>query len=233
MVGLGSLSRSLISKQSEKKNSVILIPLTADGEPTVNSFVLQYFPETLTDSLAVNYQAKDIPGAGGPLYQYISTGARTISFAATFTSDLDLGSESGREAATGQHYRRNVDIRTAVAGLRRHMFPTYSGGAVFPPMRLYLFIPNSGIGMAGGGLPDPNTVLCIMTQCDVTWESYFPSGLPRVATVNLQFTQISQNAGVVRFPEYNRAMYNYVDTPSDTTVPYRIRHNGTSGGKIK
>lgn len=233
MVGLGSLSRSLVSKQNEKKGSVILIPLTAEGEPTVNGFVLQYFPETVTDSLSVNYQAKDIPGAGGPLYQYVNTGARTLTFVATFTSDLDLGSESGRDAATGDHYRRNVDIRTAVAGLRRYMLPAYSGGIVYPPQKLFLYIPNSGIGMAGGGSSgNPDTVICIMTQCDVTWEAYFPSGHPRVASVSLQFTQISQKGGVVLFPSYTKEMYEYIDTPSESTVPYRIRHNSKKGGNI-
>jgi hypothetical protein len=119
----------------------------------------QYFPSSLSDSQATNYQTKVIPGLSHPLYQWMSGGARGIAFEAIFTRDrtysdaeqdsIDFGtSKSGAasaEAASRLYYGasnlgiannsdpRNVDIPSAVAWLRSFLLPEYSAdGVSFP-----------------------------------------------------------------------------------------------------
>lgn len=196
---------------------------------------LQYFPESLSDTKTVNWQTKEIPGGSLPLYQYIGSGERTIGFTAVFTSDIDLivasnaatnlvgGAQSLDEGLTSQALRaRNVDIRAAVAWLRQYQLPTYTGtsgqGRAFisPPKKLRLYIPNSGIGLAGGepasgGNALHDAINCILTQCEVTWEAFFPSGLPRKVSVQLTFAQIAQMGGSVQFPHAGPHMAKAVE----------------------
>lgn len=119
----------------------------------------QYFPSSLSDSQATNYQTKVIPGLSHPLYQWTSGGARGIAFEAIFTRDrtysdseqdaIDKGTtERGSASAdavssqsVGSFFlgiannsdSRNVDIPSAVAWLRSFLLPEYSSdGRTFP-----------------------------------------------------------------------------------------------------
>lgn len=196
-----------------EKSAVYLIKLDAQDAP-VHYAALQYFPESLTDSKAVDWQSKPIPGGSLPLYQWTGSGERTISFTAQFSSDLDLFNYKGpvgdylnRLQAAGQT-KYNVDIRSAVAWLRSNMLPKYAdtGGIAktTPPNKLMLYIPYSGIGVAGGYTSytgvSRDTVVCVQTSCEVTWEKFFPSGYPRMASVSLSFAQVPQYKGIVNFP---------------------------------
>jgi hypothetical protein len=204
------------------------------GKPVKLAF--QYFPDTINDSKAVNYQQKEIAGGSLPLYQWIAGGERLITFTAIFTSDVDLvtaeaptGLIAKAVGTAGQgirerlqsagESRRNVDIRSAIVWLRRYMFPTYvkdeSNGTkvgvplTYAPSKLMLVMPGSGIGLAGGesaATTSMDAVLCVMTQCDVTYEKFFPSGLPRIASVSLGFAQIPQLGGHISFPHRGAVM---------------------------
>ena len=156
MSAITTLTRAFQGSSAPKPARCYLIPLDIHkgDEPLVKrrrSF--QYFPNTIQDSHASNYQTKSIPGLSHPLYQWTSGGARTISFQAFFSRDrtyseeerasIDLGA-GGRSGSTlgsvfnaiGQNLGslglssnsdwRNVDIPSAVAWLRSHMLPEYS-----------------------------------------------------------------------------------------------------------
>jgi hypothetical protein len=238
--GLSSLSSALNFSQDTRTSDVILIPLDYTDTPVTNDyFRFQYFPESISDGKSVNWSTKDIPGGSLPLYQWINSGERPISFTATFTTDIDFG---GLDPVSGQALvqrihasgvdSRNVDPRAAVAWLRRFTLPAYNpnvngGGSgntpgsdvgtvlTYAPRKLILFIPNSGIGLAGGDAGNGftvsgNSVLVIMTQCEVTWESYFPSGFPRVVSVSLAFAQLPQFQGAVYFPSDTQNLDNLV-----------------------
>src|SRR3972149_5875366 len=108
MPGLTSLTRVPFSKLSERKSSAYLIMLDDEGQPVTgnpNEFLVaplrfQYFSESITDSKAINWNAREIPGASLPIYQWISSGERSVSFTAVFSSDLDLGDpETGGKSA--------------------------------------------------------------------------------------------------------------------------------------
>jgi hypothetical protein len=79
----------------------------------------QYFPATIQDSKATNYQTKVIPGLSHPLYQWTSSGARTISFQAIFTRDRNMTNQerafsliprTGVATTSGQRTARNISI---------------------------------------------------------------------------------------------------------------------------
>lgn len=231
MPGLASLSKSLISRINERKSQVILSELGPDDNPIPGGSYLafQYFPESIVDTKAINYQTREIPGASLPLYQWISSGERIVSFQAYFTSDVDLTAATDTFSKLQQNglLRRNVDVRTALLWLRRFMFPRYGDSTevgvplTFAPRKIILWIPGMGLGLQGGDLPaktagsivDERTrdqMLCIMTQCDITYEAEFPSGLPRIASVQCSFAQIAQRAGTVAFPAANDFLDNLV-----------------------
>ena len=223
MPGLVSLQASLFTKTNERKSSASIVRVGPDGEPLKNPLRFQYWPDTISDTKSVNWTPREIPGSSLPIYQWINSGERLISFTATFTCDMDLQGNAQDEVnedrverlkAIGQQ-GRNVDIRAAVLWLRQFMIPglgEVSGVGVpvaIAPERLLLTLPNTAIGITGGLTPSSHdlvdSIFCIMTTCDVSYEAFFPSGLPRVATVSLSFAQIAQKAGGgVSFPSRTR-----------------------------
>lgn len=236
MPGLASLASASFAGQGDTQRKAYLIELDANDRPAA-AFEFQYFPESISDSKSVNYQQKEIPGGSLPLYQWIASGERLVSFTATFSTDVDLRSDPkdgtsvksqglvNRLKSSGVA-KRNADLRSAVAWLRRYMLPTYSGSeyrATTAPSKLRLSLPGSGIGVAGGvvrGSVLDDTIICVMTQCEVNYEAFFPSGLPRYATVQLAFAQIPQLNGVVVFPSRTDEFDNYVTKPTTTALGY-------------
>jgi hypothetical protein len=249
MPGLASLSKSLISRINERKSQVLLSELDSSDNPIPGGSYLgfQYFPETITDTKAVNYQTREIPGGSLPLYQWISSGERVISFQAYFTSDVDLtvNPDSYAKLQSNGQLRRNVDVRTALLWLRRFMLPRYGNSTevgvplTFAPRKLIMYVPGMGLGIQGGSLPaqpagtslDEKTrdqLLVIMTQCDISYEAEFPSGLPRIASVQLAFAQIAQRSGTVNFPSGSDFLDNLVtggagNNNNNKMAPYPIK----------
>ena len=226
MPSLLGLNKALFSQIDERRADVALYELHEKDDAIVGSpLAFQYFPETLTDSKAINFQQKEIPGASLPLYQWVSSGERLISFTATFTADVDVIDVP--DAREGQFARRNLDIRSAILWLRRFLMPRYlsvratagDGSPVtrsrtYPPRKARLYIPNSGIGLAGGGRSSADVsddaITCVMTQCEVTYNGFFPSGLPQMVEVSLSFAQVPQLGGYVFFPGASEDVDNLV-----------------------
>lgn len=222
MVGLGSLTSALgQGDQARASSQVIIWELDETGSQIKDTIydksafgplAFQYFPESVTDSKSVDYATRSVPGTSLPVYQWVSSGERSISFDAIFTSDTDI-TDSGnrdvvdatlieRQRSTGVG-KRNIDIRAALAWLRSFLMPVYpvgSPGVAIAPRRLRLSIPRSGIGMLGGDSDNRDAINAIMTNCQITNESWFHSGMPRAVTVALTFVQIAQVGGRVVFP---------------------------------
>lgn len=248
MPSLSSLSSSFLTKVSQRKSDAYLIELDVEGSPRLENgevvqLAFQYWPETLTDTKATNYQQKEIPGASLPLYQWINGGERLINFTAVFTTDVDLISAEpppGMFSRGNQNNiverlkqagvtRRNADLRAAFAWLRQYVYPEYKHGEsgqvvggkplTLAPARLRLVMPNSGIGLAGMSTNTPDSVRVIMTQCDITVEGWFPNGLPRVATVDLAFGEIAQIGGTIAFPSRTDELHKEIrgDEGASTT----------------
>ena len=252
MASLTSFAKGLVTHTEESRAEVLLIDLNATdtrdilletGEVVDRTLALQYYPASLRDVKEINYQKKEIPGSSLPLYQWISSGERVISFTSYFSCDMDLltlGSEQGQAMydklkAVGES-RRNVDIRAAQIWLRRFMLPFYGSGSqtsqvgtplTFSPRRLKLEIPNSGIGLiggdTGGGTADTDSMVCLLSQCDFDIMAWHPSGLPKLATAQLAFIQVAQSAGQVSFPHRSSRMEFAVDGLESGIIGYRIR----------
>lgn len=213
----------------------------------------QYWPESLTDSKTSNYQRKEIPGGSLPLYQWINGGERLLTMTAVFTCDVDLISASApsslfqtvnqdednkivqRLEAAGVS-GRNADIRAGIAWLKQYNYPVYKSAAgpsaqlTIAPSKLILVMPNSGIGFAGMNTATPDQVLVVMTQCDVTYESWFPSGLPRIATVSLSFAEIPQVGGGIVFPGRNQRVVDAIDGSNQAvSTGYKFQPNKKIG----
>jgi hypothetical protein len=191
-----------------------LIPLDENGEEReVLQRAFQYFPENISDSKTANYASKNIPGASHPLYQFINGGDRTISFTAIFTSDEDPSppgllaalqggidiSVSNIAAATGLRQKKHVtNVDSAVIWLRSFLYPRYTSdfqplGTVAPPPVVRLYLPNSNIhGTTRNGALMLDSIDCIMTQCDVVYESFYRNGTQRITTVSLTFYETIQ-----------------------------------------
>lgn len=183
-------------------------------------FVFQFWPQQVQDRYQVNYATKQIPGASHPLYQWTGGAGRTISFEATFVSELAeiptdtsttgfrariqadtgvLGSSasSGLGNALGAALlpssRYTVNVSAALAALQRYLYGSYHDTEA-----------QSGItepprklvlvlpGTKLGRAEGNDGVLCILMGADVTMESWFPTGELRAATVSLEFAEIIQ-----------------------------------------
>src|SRR3990172_6961093 len=79
---------------------------------------LQYFPESLSDSRAVNYETKEIPGGSHPLYQWVAGGERQLSFTAVFTQEIRLTKVSPLTGFFLSPEKHSADIKSAIAWLR-------------------------------------------------------------------------------------------------------------------
>ncbi len=212
MPGFTSLTQSLFSKVNERKASASLQKLGSNGAADGKPLRFQYWPESIQDTKVVNWAPRDIPGGSLPLYQWINSGERIISFTAVFSCDMDLiqGEDKlvERLEAVGQA-GRNVDIRGAAIWLREFMLPGVGEleGSESPislhPAKILLELPKMGIGVTGGMTKADaafDQMICIMTTCDLSYDAFFPSGLPRVMTASLSFAQIAQVGNAVVFP---------------------------------
>lgn len=242
-MALASLASSLFASESKTRSEVMLTGLNPVTDEPEETFVLQFFPEAISDSKAVNFQRKEVPGGTLPLYQWVNSGERNLSFTAIFAADMDMLATGVMKA--GEVYsrikdagltRETVDIRTAVAYLRSYLFPKYLDtgiGATQPPRKLRLTIPRSGIGLAGGagsGTVMPDSVFCVMTQCDVNWEAFFPTGMPRYVSVSLAFGQIAQYGGQVQFPQSPRDLLPAINNQGNGGAGFAVQLGGFLGG---
>lgn len=248
MPDLSSLAQSLDPVLNENRGDVLLTGLNAITDEPEEIFSFQYFPETLQSSKQVNFQTKEIPGGSLPLYQWVNSGEHIITFTAFFTSDVDLYAQGQTRAPeliqrikSSGVQRRNIDIRTVLPFLRQFQLPRYSassdtgGPLTFAPRKLVLSVPRSGIGLIGGSVEGtavlPDSIICLMMSCEIVYEAFFPSGLPRVVSIQLSFAQTAQYAGQVSFPQNpingsvigGPGTISFGDSGRSTFFPYPIQ----------
>ena len=239
--------------QTEKADCVLVdLAPGSDERDRLRSMRLQYWPDSISDSKGVNFSPKDIPGGSLPVYQWISSGERTIGFTTVFTSDIDPVAlirdteDPIRTLRSEGALQDNVDIRSAITWLRRFTLPSYGKSTgtlgdviVRAPRKLLLSMKNSGIGLYGGAVQSglgplggtADSIVCLMTQCEVTFEAFFPSGAPRIASVSLAFAQTPQYAGHVEFPGVTPQLEQVVSGDGDR-FGYKLGATGLSSYDI-
>lgn len=200
MAGLVGLTTALIQGPDSKKLPLAsLTPVDERANPLRSmEVVLQFYPDTVDDSIQINYIDKDIPGLSHPLKQWVSNGGRTISFETVISRDImpkeDLPFLVGLivNPQSNENKGWNFDIRKYVKLLRAMCYPTYSelaeGVSVArAPRTLLLSLENMRLGRK-----DSDEVYALMTVCDVTYEAAFENGVPRRARIRLEFAEVIQ-----------------------------------------
>jgi len=193
------------------------------GDPEI--FVFQYWPDQLTDTENPRYAEKEVPSASHPLYQWTGGSGREISFTAVFTAEVDDESVAGiasnpAGSAILPSARYTVDINAAIARLKTFIRGKYSMGSINqatkPPPRLRLVFEGTQLGGT------EESVLVILKSAPVTYESWFPSGRPRVASVQLTFNEVIQRAD-----ESGKSQIVYLGRSSFEAPAKRYRYRGT------
>lgn len=171
---------------------------------------LQYWPETINDSIDIGWNFRDIPGGSHALAQWASNNGRTITFDVQLSRFMiPSKSRSAKEqvlAALEQPASEfpvdnrpyNVNIADQIRFLRGFCYPTYLDieGVVsaLPPPIMLLHVPGVGLNEYGS-----DTIYCVMTGCDVVYNLLFRDGTPRRATVSITVRQIIQTKDGVKF----------------------------------
>ena len=182
--------------------------MSGPGDPVNTYLALQYWPESVQDSRASEWNPRNVPGGSHPIYQWTTGAERRISFTAMFTTDTSPpeGSEGGVDpydellsVTLGvQKGTRDMDIRGAINWLRYFTYPSYGSSTLelraYEPPKCILVFPNTGMGHDGS-----DYLITVMTQCDVTYEAWFPNGVPRLCEVQLEFAEVVQLGNRVRF----------------------------------
>lgn len=209
----------------EKPQTAYIAPASGEDAKSmggsVKELAFQYWPSEISDTREVGWEFRSVPGGSHPIAYWTQGGARVISFTAIFTTDLshDYGLidllQLNVPADIYLDKKRNPDLRAAARWLRWYTYPLYDGeGIPTPPPKLLLVFP--GTQMAFDGADDMNAV---MTQCDITYLDFFPSGAPRRMEAQLSFTEIVQVDGKVTFVSRDvDAADSETRTPTDYTL---------------
>jgi len=161
------------------------------------TFVFQYWPESIQDAETPRFQEREVLGASHPLVQWTGGAGREISFTAFFTAETEqLAAEGVIDAALPPLVRGTskytVDINGAIARIKSYIRGDYFAGglnqAVKAPPRLWLVIPGTSLGGDATG----GAILTVLKSAPVTYDAWFPSGRPRSASVALTFTEVVQ-----------------------------------------
>jgi hypothetical protein len=162
------------------------------------TFAFQYWPESLTDTEQPRYSEKEVPGASHPLYQWTGGGGRDISFTAIFTAEVDDTSQVSQDASPGgaavsPSARYTVDVKAAVARIKTWLRGDYTqfslDQATRPPSRLFLVLEGSNLG------GNTDAILTVLKSAPITYEAWFPSGNPRVVSIQMTFSECIQRMG--------------------------------------
>jgi len=180
----------------------------AGAKLIIPEHTFQFWPESIQDSIEVGWEFKPIPGASHALAQWSSNGGRTISFEVRLHRFMKpVGDRSVFEkildpiglTAPGNEYLKdmrphNVDVESEIRCLRAFCYPSYGtlekSTVAYPPPVALLCIPGVNLNEVGS-----DTIMAVMTGCDVTYNLLFANGKPRNATVALTFKQIVQKKG--------------------------------------
>lgn len=187
-----------------------------------NGIKFQFWPESMTDSRAVEWNPRNIPGGSHPIYQWTSSGERKLAFTAVFARDTEqvvdpvsaaktrtgilgeipivgaldsLLSKVGLGPPAGDPFR-DPPLDAVVNWLRWFTYPRYSKDDLraIAPAKCFLATEGHFIGHDGS-----SHIICLMTGCEVTYEAWFPNGSLRIIEVALEFAETVQTANGVKF----------------------------------
>ena len=173
--------------------------------PAIPQRALQYWPETIQDSIEVGWNFTEIPGASHALGQWGSNGGRTITLTAVLSRNMKpVNSRSLLEKVLDpfgltkpeDDPGRNADVAAGIRYLRAFCYPYYKQNTATKAVEAYplpiCLINAPGLEWSEDG---SDTIATVMTGCDVTYQLCFPDGTPRLAEVSLTLRQVVQLPG--------------------------------------
>lgn len=215
----------------------------------------QYWPASISDSISIGWNFKDIPGMASELAQWSSNGGRTLSFEVTFSrlmkpvesrnafeKILDPFDNNNPNTQYLKDNRpHNVDVAAEIKYLRAMCQPSYKDvegyKTSFPPTIVMLSIPGHRLDDYGAG----DVVYAVMTGCDVVYNLAFPDSTPRKAVVSLVFRLVVQdpieqtirNVGLNQDPtfDYESSVWNSIE--QDPPAPGGARTKNGLDGWVK
>ena len=211
---------------------------------------LQFWPETFTDSITMNYSYKSLPGTTSSLTQWSNNSGRSFTFEVPLVRLMVPPKVQYDEYRQGilfanpnadENLDMNCNIDYMLKYLRAFCYPTAPLGDVAsakqwdkyrivrPPPICLMNVPGLHLSEDGS-----DTVWTVMTSCDIVYNKMFQrvgdwpnpktGGAIRLCTGSLSFKQIVERPGQKR-------PYNWVSskTLTDTAALY---HKSSGGGLI-
>jgi hypothetical protein len=198
---------ALSAVRSRKKHlGVSMIGIDHKGEVVIPQQAFQWWPETISDTMGIGWQFKQIPGGSHALAQWGSNNGRVFGMELKLTRSMRYLEDFQGAGPFGdvplqaklinpdapRNLAFNTDIRKMVRYLRAYCYPDYDAnenGIALPPVTCLINVPGLQLNEDGS-----DTVWAVMTACDVTYQKAFRDGKPRLATVSLSFQQVVQTA---------------------------------------
>jgi len=163
----------------------------------------QWWPASLTDSIAIGWSEKTLPGASHGIMQWTANGGRTISFQLKLSREMKYEDDiliNGPPTARAipltdiRQKQENLNIPLYLRYIRAYCYPEYNGGIAEPPVVAVVNIPGSEISEDGDDF-----FFGVMTNCDVNYLKAFPNGKPRLVDVSVSFRQVVQGPGGIKW----------------------------------
>ena len=200
LTGLGMLITKLAGGGAEGHKAEAAYMAGYDWKTGKFEFTLkfQYWPETLSFTGGIEWAEKPVFGGTHPLYQWVRTNGRQISFEAIFTTDsaLEASVGGGLLSVSPEKNIRNPSLKDVLRCLQYARLPRYEGDlTVSPPPMILLVFPGAPVGFARISKPSKaaeNSIPCVMTQCDIEHQAFFPHGELRMFRASFTFNEIVQ-----------------------------------------
>lgn len=233
MAGLVSLTSPRTQTLGFRGADAYIIPMDRDGvarDRTLAVLAFQWFPESVEYSSESGWSKSRVIGGNQSLVKWAGRETTPFTFSVVFSNDEELAQSRsvpglataaalqtlGTEFLAGadplppfvttgdpERDRYSPDIRAAMTWLKFFTLGSYEAdGTSRPPRELILVLENSGIGSAG-----EDHVRCVMDRVSFSITAWWPTGVPRYATAQMEITATPNRGSRIVFPDAKKLEY--------------------------
>lgn len=194
-------SYALTSTARQARASMMGIdPETGDTVLGLEEQAFQFWPESLSDTIEIGWEPKQVPAMSHALMQWSGNGGRTLSFELEMIRVMKpLAKQPApfgmpvEDPSNEENQPFNVNIEFMINFFRSFCYPFYENTvagvrrAKAPPIAI-LNMPNMCLNEDGSDI-----IFAVVTGCDVTYEKLFSDGQPRQVKLSLTLKQVIEN----------------------------------------